>query len=67
MMKKPWFGPKQVGWGWTPISWEGWLATALCVVAVIAAGHILGKSPAAFYVCAAIIAVFVGVCVVTSN
>ncbi len=26
----PWFGPKKgFGWGWTPISWQGWALTAL--------------------------------------
>lgn len=28
-MRKPWFRPKLYGYGFTPISWEGWLATAL--------------------------------------
>jgi ABC-type uncharacterized transport system permease subunit len=28
--KKPWFGPKQtLGWGWRPVSWEGWLVTGV--------------------------------------
>ena len=21
-----WFGPKRFGWGWGPVSWEGWAA-----------------------------------------
>lgn len=28
---KAWFGPKQVGWGLSPCSWEGWLALAVCM------------------------------------
>jgi hypothetical protein len=24
--KKVWFGPRSGGWGWDPVSWEGWLA-----------------------------------------
>ena len=28
--RKAWFGPKQIlGWGWTPVSWEGWLVTTV--------------------------------------
>ena len=23
--KKVWFGPRNSGWGWSPVSWEGWL------------------------------------------
>ncbi len=32
--KKPWFGPKRWGWGWRPISWQGWLVV-LAYIAVI--------------------------------
>ena len=34
-MKRGWFGPKTYGWGATPTSWEGWLATAVMVVALL--------------------------------
>lgn len=33
--KKPWFGPKKFGYGWSPRSWEGWLVTAAAVAASI--------------------------------
>ncbi|HET9647530.1 MAG TPA: hypothetical protein VFP34_04780 [Microlunatus sp.] len=30
--RKPWFGPKRyLGWGWTPVSWEGWAAVGVFV------------------------------------
>lgn len=29
---KLWFRRKNYGWGWTPISWEGWLVTLVVVV-----------------------------------
>ena len=32
--KRAWFGPKTLGWGWGPISWEGWTA-AVAFVAVV--------------------------------
>ena len=33
---RPWFGPKKyLGWGWTPITWEGWLATAVFLAAFL--------------------------------
>ena len=22
-----WFAPRRLGWGWTPISWQGWAIT----------------------------------------
>ncbi len=34
--KKAWFGPKRVlGWGWTPVSWEGWLTMGVFLVLVL--------------------------------
>lgn len=29
---KLWFRRKTYGWGWTPISWEGWFATAMIII-----------------------------------
>jgi MFS superfamily sulfate permease-like transporter len=26
-----WFGPKLFGWGWRPITWQGWLITLLLI------------------------------------
>lgn len=26
-----WFGPKRIGWGWSPRNWQGWLVTAVFV------------------------------------
>ena len=35
-----WFGPKRIGWGFTPRTWEGWLVTLLAVAAAVAPGVI---------------------------
>ena len=35
-----WFGPKRIGWRFSPRTWEGWALTAgfaLCVVAIATA------------------------------
>ena len=32
--RKPWFGPKRIGWGVGPRTWQGWLVTA-AVIGVI--------------------------------
>ena len=34
MAGRPWFGPKRYGWGFTPISWQGWVLTGAYVAAV---------------------------------
>jgi uncharacterized membrane protein YhaH (DUF805 family) len=32
MQKKLWFRAKRYGWGWYPISWEGWLTLLIWVI-----------------------------------
>ena len=34
MEKKFWFRAKTYGWGWVPVSWEGWLVVALYALCV---------------------------------
>ena len=34
-MPKGWFGPKAMGYGVTPASWQGWLATMLLVALAV--------------------------------
>jgi len=29
-----WFGPKRIGYGWRPITWQGWLVTATPAIVV---------------------------------
>lgn len=33
--EKPWFGPKIVGYGPAPKSWEGWIVTIVWLVSLI--------------------------------
>jgi hypothetical protein len=40
-MKKAWFGPKRFGYGASPRSWEGWLATALFTLVIAGASLLL--------------------------
>ena len=30
-MKKYWFRAKRYGWGWYPVTWQGWLVTAIFI------------------------------------
>ena len=34
--KKLWFGPRRMGWGWTPVSWEGVTVVLIALAAVFA-------------------------------
>jgi hypothetical protein len=40
--KKYWFKPKSYGYGFEPISWEGWLMTLLLILAMLGWGKIIG-------------------------
>jgi hypothetical protein len=33
--KKRWFGPKIVGWGPAPKSWEGWVVTLVWLASIV--------------------------------
>ena len=40
---RPWFGPKRIGWGYRPQTWQGWTITmapaVVVIVVLIALGH----------------------------
>ena len=65
--KHPWFGPKRIGWGWRPVSWEGWLITVLCVAVVIAANIAFGGTPMTVCVSLAAVAALFVVCLLTGT
>jgi hypothetical protein len=33
--KKLWFKSKTYGWGWVPVSWEGWVVLAVYLLLVV--------------------------------
>lgn len=50
MKKKLWFKAKNYGWGWTPISWQGWAVTIVCTFLIgysIARESVLSDTPSA--------------------
>jgi hypothetical protein len=44
MNKKIWFKAKNFGWGWYPITWQGWVITLLYVLAIVPIGVIVGRT-----------------------
>lgn len=44
LTSKPWFGPKRFGWGWNPVSWEGWLVTVVFIAGIVVSGFFLSSS-----------------------
>lgn len=65
--KHPWFGPKNgFGWGWTPVSWEGWALTALCVAAILFGPFIFGRGTT-IYIAVGSVAVLLVACLLTGT
>ena len=66
--KHPWFGPKQkLGWGWTPVRWQGWAASAICVAVIVAAQLYYGPSLTAGLVTMGSVTVLLIVCYLTGT
>ena len=42
MSDKYWFEPKKIGWGWVPISFEGWLLIIVLLFVVLMSGYVSG-------------------------
>jgi hypothetical protein len=37
LTQNPWFGPRRtLGWGWKPITWQGWAVSLGCIAAILA-------------------------------
>jgi hypothetical protein len=49
-MSKPWFGPKEYGFGLSPISPAGWVATLVYVIVLMSAAFILRQRGAATWI-----------------
>ena len=71
LLAEDWFGPKPGGgWGWTPVTWQGWLAVALCLAALVAIhGYARPKlgAPVAAALGVGAIAVLLGVTILTGS
>ncbi|HVW42348.1 MAG TPA: hypothetical protein VHC18_13450 [Amycolatopsis sp.] len=39
--RRPWFGPKRIGWGIRPQTWQGWLVLIVVVVALVVVFKVL--------------------------
>jgi hypothetical protein len=46
---RPWFAPKAYGYGFNPVTWEGWLATLLFVLLVVLTSGYLTADPRALH------------------
>lgn len=44
--RKYWFKRRRYGWGWMPVTWQGWLAIGVFTAVVISAAYQFGTEPA---------------------
>lgn len=42
-MSKPWFRPKKFGYGWTPVTWQGWVVTIILALIIVGSIVLLGN------------------------
>jgi hypothetical protein len=56
--KKAWFGKKIIGWGIRPVSLEGWLVTAVFLIAIFANLAYNKKTATGYVILAAILIIF---------
>ena len=62
--KKVWFGPRRFGWGWSPVSSEGWIVTALSLGAILGGTVLKEEHPVAHLVGSiAIVVLLLCICV----
>lgn len=40
-----WFKRRRYGYGWTPVTWQGWLVIILFMAIVLSASVVLGDTP----------------------
>jgi hypothetical protein len=64
-MKRGWFGPKRFGWGASPVSWEGWLATLVFALAMVGAAVAVGERPYGWMAQIVVLVVYLAVVVLT--
>ena len=65
-MKRGWFGPKVFGWGASPASWQGWAATGVFILAMVATGLVQPSDGLVAWIARGVVlAVFLGVIAVT--
>lgn len=64
--KTAWFGPKRWGWGWSPVSWQGWVVTLAFAVVGQVLNNTLPRRRAAL-VTVGMVAAFLGVVALTGD
>lgn len=65
ILKRGWFGPKRIGWGASPATWQGWAATGVFIVAMLVTANVFREESWVWLVMAALVAAFITVVLLT--
>ena len=61
--KTNWFRRRSYGYGWRPITWQGWLVTLLTIVSILCSGAFVKQFPTNLVAIYSIIQIFISVIV----
>src|SRR5580765_7780350 len=67
LMGRPWFRRRRLGFGWRPVSWQGWAVTLVAVALVIAVLAVLHASPERIPLVLVVVAVYAVVALLTGG
>ena len=60
--RRPWFGPRRLGgWGWSPVTWEGWVTSTAWTAVVLASSWLPEGWPQALGVVGGVLGLLVAV------
>ena len=62
---KRWFGPKMIGFGFSPYSWEGWVVTAVFAAGIFGAAQLIPAPAIKFGLMGILLAVFAVIAALT--
>lgn len=65
IVKRGWFGPKRIGWGASPASWQGWAATGVFVFAMLVTGNVFRAEPWVWIAMVGLVVAFLTIVVLT--
>lgn len=67
LVRDPWFGPRRFpGWGWTPLTWQGWTVSGVFLVAVVLCGEFIRGIPKAIAI-AGLVVLLLAICLLTGT
>jgi hypothetical protein len=68
LVDKPWFGPKRIlGWGWIPITWQGWMVVAVFFAAILAGAYLIPGTIVKVVVELVLVLALLAVCALTGT